>query len=184
MIRENACPKCHGTVRLEENEDRKPVWKCLLGCNKETSLEEMEAFMKEQKEQEAERQRLATMVPPPKPDLTGLSRCGHIKAMHQYYETNKAAILAQIEKLGATETWKRWDIPSGTMTALKHAWGLPVGPAPIRRKKLQAASVSTSDNGKKVTKVDKGDSAAPVPLFSIRLTIYSHVPGAVKVVTG
>lgn len=59
---------------------------------------------------------------PPKPDTTGLDRGKKAQAFHAYYETNKAAILADFDKLGENQMLKLWGIQSTTWCTLRARW--------------------------------------------------------------
>ncbi len=56
---------------------------------------------------------------PPRPDITGLPRGTWMKLIHEYYEANKAAIIADVDVIGEEATCTRWDIPQRTWDMLR-----------------------------------------------------------------
>ena len=73
---------------------------------------------------------------PPKPNGVGLTRGRWMEELHSYYETNKAAILADCERIGRPSAEKRWHIGPVTMKNLIERWTTsttaspPAPPAP------------------------------------------------------
>lgn len=101
---------------------------------------------------------------PPRPAVpAGSTLREKMMLSHDYYEANKASIIAEWEKLGRPVTLKRWGISQSTLNGLLARWGLKPKPA----KKHRASSAGSADEPspekpvKPAEKVSKGDRSKP-----------------------